>query len=121
MMQEVKTGDLEASVKMQTFLNALRQGITTCPIVQRSLDIITEGLRSDSLSSAPSRANNTGVDEGLMPRNYLPAFPYRGFDMYNAVDTSLGGVDLEDFSMLDSFPENHFDTLNGSGAWFMPP
>ena len=123
MMQDVKSGDIEANIKMQTFLHALRQGIVTCPMVQRSLDIITDGLRSDNTTILPARSSNaTAADgmNGMSGRNYLAAFPYRGLDVETAMNPSMGTMDLDGFSLLDCFPENHFDNMNSAGEWFLP-
>lgn len=138
MTHDVKTGDVEAGRKMQTFLRALRQGMVACPLLQRSLDIITNSLRSDNQRSSPAAApaatvavatpNNTRngnnpVADTLAAANYLPAFPYldlpvgSGFGIDNAIN--LPGMDLDAFSILDSFPENHIDTT--SAEWYMPP
>jgi hypothetical protein len=122
MMQDVKTGDIDANIKMQTFLHALRQGITTCPVVQRSLDIITSGLRADAVNLGASRMSNVGgirPGESIVRRNYLPAFPYRDLDMGMRMDSNGPSLDLDGFSLLDSFPENHLDSMT-PGEWFLP-
>jgi hypothetical protein len=121
MMQDVKRGDVEANIKMQTFLHALRQGITTCPVVQRSLDIITNGLRSDNMAAVPALSDSQAPGESLAACNYLPAFPYRDLDIDYTGDTNSKGMDLDGFSLLDCFPENHFDSMDVRGAWFAPP
>lgn len=41
MVQDVAAGDLETNMKILTFLEVLKEGTTTCPIVQRCLDIST--------------------------------------------------------------------------------
>ena len=122
MMQDMKAGDFEASIRMQTFLRALRQAIETCPVVQRSLDIITNGLKSESVKPAEKVAGDTSRDS-LAARNYLPAFPYRNTELGFEEDPNAGGMDLDAFSFLDCFPENNFYNLNGDGMgdWFLPP
>jgi len=113
MIQDVKAGDVEASAKMRTFLRALKGGIKTCPIVQRSLDIINNSLHSP-LEAQPS--TTIELAEGTM-RNYLPAFPYRDMEVDYNVGT-FGATDLDAFSMLDCFPENHI--VGGTGEWYVP-
>lgn len=115
MIQDVKAGDLEASTKMSTFLRALKGGVTTCPVVQRSLDII-----NNSLQASPPQPTSSITDATeTLGRNYLPAFPYRDapVDFMNEGDFST--MDLDAFSLLDCFPENHI--LEGSSEWYMPP
>lgn len=119
MMQDVKKGDFEAHVKMQTFLQALRQGITTCPVVQRSLDIITNGLRSESMT-VPLASCEVPTDQSTMARNYLPAFPYRDLDVDCGVDFGQSSMDLDGFSLLDCFPEVQYDNMGTGGEWFLP-
>ncbi|CAK7221733.1 hypothetical protein SBRCBS47491_004627 [Sporothrix bragantina] len=47
LVQDVKQGcDAAAAAKIQTFLRALRLGVASCPLVRRSLDIITASLGS---------------------------------------------------------------------------
>lgn len=121
MIQDVKKGDVDANTKMQTFLNALRQGITTCPVVQRSLDIITNGMRSTNFEIMPQGPSCNGSGDGLVARNYLPAFPYRDLDIDLSAGANAGSMDLDGFSMLDCFPENQFDSLGAGEEWFMPP
>ena len=115
MIQDVKAGDLDASAKMSTFLRALKKGVTTCPVVQRSLDIINNSLQSP-LAELPSSVIDTA--EGLT-RNYLPAFPYRDAQVDYTNVENFGTMDLDAFSLLDCFPENHI--VEGTSEWYMPP
>ena len=119
-MQDIKTGDEGAQSKMQTFLKALQEGITTCPIVQRSLDIITDGLRGPL--SAPSQSQPSGVLTGSLyqERNYLPAFPYPNMDTDHSMYTSHGAADTDNFPLLDCFPETLYDGLGSESDWFFP-
>lgn len=111
MIQDVKTGDLEATLKMESFLRALREGIKACPIVQRSLEIITQGLNAES--TAIHANNEESVSGEGFPRNYLPAFPTP--DLSGAIELAevdnFSGMDLEVFSFLDCFPEDNLDNL----------
>lgn len=129
MTHDVKTGDLDAGRKMQTFLRALRHGMVTCPLLQRSLHIITNSLQSDipgpslNATANPISSNTNPVMNNLTASNYLPAFPYMDLQVgngFNASDSiSLPGMDLDAFSMLDCFPENHIDTT--TSEWYVPP
>ncbi len=119
MVQDVKLGDLEASRKIQTFLRALKQGVMSCPLVQRSLDIINTSLHTEKPYYAPAE-DNSAAAEALMTRNYLPAFPYRDLQVdYVSGAPPMGAMDLDAFSLLDCFPENHIDNI--PGEWYMPP
>src|SRR3569833_1403615 len=53
LVQDVKLGDVEAARKIQTYIRALRQGVTTCPLEQRSLAIITGSLRAEPAQRPP--------------------------------------------------------------------
>ncbi|KND91752.1 Nitrogen assimilation transcription factor nirA [Tolypocladium ophioglossoides CBS 100239] len=122
MTQDVKTGYVEATLKMQTFLRALRQGGITCPVLQHSLNIITRSLESDAVNMASCRANSAAGD-GFTSRNYLPAFPvlYWDPDVDDLRDTNQGGMDLDGLSFLESFPENYFENMSMIGEWHLPP
>ncbi|KAF2807541.1 uncharacterized protein BDZ99DRAFT_489809 [Mytilinidion resinicola] len=119
MVQDVKLGDLEAATKMQTFLRALEQGITSCPLVQRSIDILTNSLKSDSSNTDLSGAGALSTSENLTFGHFLPAFPYCDplVDYGNMANSSTMNVDS--FSLLDCFPEYHME--NAVGDWFWPP
>ncbi|CAK7216506.1 hypothetical protein SCUCBS95973_002821 [Sporothrix curviconia] len=53
LVQDVKQGcDAAAAAKIQTFLRALRLGVASCPLVRRSLDIITASLGSTAAAAA---------------------------------------------------------------------
>jgi hypothetical protein len=113
MIQDVKAGDVDAKAKMSTFIRALKGGVTTCPVVQRSIDII-----NNSLHNTPPEvlSTNDSTAEGLM-RNYLPAFPYRDVQVDYTNEANFGTMDLDAFSLLDCFPENHIDTVNSE--WYL--
>ncbi len=132
MVQDVRLGDVEAARRIQTYVRALQQGVTTCPLVQRSLDIITGSLNAQqppahgnsvvpttAASSTTTRDHMAVTAEIVTARNYLPAFPYRDLqvDMY-ADAAQLAAMDIDAFSLLDSFPEHHLD--NVTGEWYMP-
>ncbi|KAL1893025.1 hypothetical protein Sste5346_006706 [Sporothrix stenoceras] len=205
LVQDIKQShgkDAAAASKIQTFLRALRLGVVSCPLVRRSLDIITDSLgdalaegqpaekdvvvvsssESDSSSSSAKEASVTApptvmVDPvittpapphddpssstGTVPsnpllRNYLPAFPYyhAQLDFFDtsgsgnsggiSTDTSgmgngglpqnmppnntfgpgsdpydMAAMDIDAFSLLDCFPENHLDSATAA-AWYMP-
>ncbi len=117
MTHDVKAGDVTAGRKMQTFLRALQQGISTCPLLQRSLDIITNSLHADV---APAATAQTSFND--ITANYLPAFPYLDPTVRHDLEsqpTTFTGMELDAFSFLDSFPENNIDIA--TGAWYLPP
>ncbi|GAD99980.1 hypothetical protein FG01795.1 [Paecilomyces variotii No. 5] len=116
MIKDVKSGDLEASRKMQTFLRALQGGTKTCPLIQRSLDIINNSL--NSTTPRPATRNEAATVEGLSSMNYLPAFPYLDTELPTqpASDWDPAGMDLDGFSLLDAFPEQHIN--NARGEWY---
>ncbi len=116
MIQDVKAGDVAASSKMNTFLRALTGGITTCPVVQRSLDIINNSLHSKTPTFTMGGEQRN--DESLLTRNYLTAFPYQEAPVDFAEANTLGSMDLDAFSLLDCFPENHMD--NVGTEWYLP-
>ena len=116
MVPDVKRGDVAASRTIQTYIRALQQAVTTCPVVQRSLDIITSGLQVPQAHET-TRSGDENGSETVHGQNYLPAFPYRDAQA-NTAETQAGGVDLDAFSFLDCFPENHLD--NVTGEWYLP-
>jgi hypothetical protein len=113
MIQDVKAGDLDTTAKMRTLLRALEGGKATCPVVQRSLDIINNSLHSP-LTEPPSSIDTT---DGLV-RNYLPAFPYPDAQIDCTNEGNFRTMDLNAFSLLDCFPENHI--VEGTSEWYMP-
>ncbi|KAL4779966.1 fungal-specific transcription factor domain-containing protein [Aspergillus varians] len=108
MIKDVKAGDLEANRKMQTFLRALTQATKFCPLIQRSLDIINNSLQSRTPRLAS--LDEIPTAEGIEDANYLPAFPYLDMENQFTADRNLAAVDLDTFSFLDSFPEQHINT-----------
>ncbi|KAE8153537.1 fungal-specific transcription factor domain-containing protein [Aspergillus avenaceus] len=120
MMQDIKRGDYDAQVKLQTFLQALRQGTTTCPIVQRSLHIITNSLRADTTSIPNADLAEAPAGQTPLVRSYLPAFPYRDLDINYHVDLNQGNMDLDGFTLLDCFPEAQYNIMDAGGGCFFP-
>ncbi|KUJ07656.1 uncharacterized protein LY89DRAFT_631273 [Mollisia scopiformis] len=114
LIQDVKAGDLDADAKMKTFHRALKGGVLTCPVVQRSIDIINNSLKNSTQSSGSDRESHR---DGFL-RNYLPAFPYS--DNYSEFPgyADLGITDF-DANLLECFPENHID-INLANEWEWP-
>ena len=110
--QDVRAGDLDARANMSTFLRALTDGLKSCPVIQRSIDIINNSLHG--VSPEPRSISENNIDG--FTRNYLPAFPYMQLDYMN--DAGIGNMEL-DTSLLDSFPEDHIDS-NVTSEWYWP-
>jgi hypothetical protein len=104
LIPDVNAGDLDASTRMQTFLRALKGGVRTCPLVQRSIDIISNSLNAPNQSLDDYQADGVSKTD-LTTGRYLPAFPFpeAGAD-YN-IDSNAGYLDIDDFSLLNCFPE----------------
>ncbi|KAK9318917.1 fungal-specific transcription factor domain-containing protein [Lipomyces orientalis] len=114
-IQDVQAGDLDATKKMSTFLRALKGGCTTCPVVQRSIDIIKNSLQNLAVNSQAQTDNAIAASHRM---SYLPAFPHHNWQVDPMNDGNLGIMDSDTFLLLDCFPENHIDT--GSSEWYMP-
>jgi hypothetical protein len=67
LLNDVNAGDREAGEGMHTLLRALRGGIATCPILQRSLDIITNNLRPPKSGLQPPSAQPRPQDVQSVP------------------------------------------------------
>lgn len=63
LVRDVKAGNELARVKLDNLLTALRGGLTTCPILRRSIDIVERGLanREGRGSSRPHDTNTTSL------------------------------------------------------------
>lgn len=119
-MQDVKTGDLSATQKMQTFLRCLEEGTRSCPLIQRSLDIITNNLGSNVSDPTPQAAPEAPMpDEAVAPASYLlPAFPYQAGDVNFAAELGDAPMNLDGISYLDAFPEAQYTNFSTDGTWF---
>jgi hypothetical protein len=113
-IQDVKSGNLDANSNMTTFLRALQGGLATCPVVQRSLDIINNSLQKPLSSQPRLRSESTGAPS----KNYLPAFPNYDPQIDLGLGPNLGTMDLDASTFLDCFPENHIDME--TGEWCLP-
>lgn len=51
LVKDVRSGDQSAAKLLQTYLRAMNEGVTSCPVIQRSLDIVMNGLNLNSQSS----------------------------------------------------------------------
>jgi hypothetical protein len=121
-IQDVKLGDAIARNSMNTFLRALRGGCTTCPVVQRSVDIIITSLQNDPSPSdaiSPLEMNLATEHSNNPSRSYAPAFPHINWqidDLNQVANSSL--TDSDALFLLECFPENH---INSEGNdWYMP-
>jgi len=101
---DVNAGDLGASAKMQTFLRALQGGVETCPIVQRSIDIINSNLTPQMQNLDTFSSTGTDNAEQAAGR-YLPAFPVPQSEINFDIDWSAENLDMDSFSLLNCFPE----------------
>lgn len=114
MVQDAKIGDAVAKRKLPTFLRGLSQASGTCLLIKRSLDILT-----NSLNSEPQPFEEPDINGGLVnTMNTLPAFPYRDTPVNLGDDPSAANMDLDSFSLLDCFPEQHME--NAAGDWYLP-
>ncbi|KAH7304057.1 fungal-specific transcription factor domain-containing protein [Stachybotrys elegans] len=109
MVQDVRRGDVDAVAKLQTFMGALQQAITTCPLVQRSIEILR-----NSLSFKAPAANHQPVYGSLSPeeciafQHHLPAFPYHDVSGSNGGGDPYGGS-VDTMSFLECFPESNWE------------
>jgi hypothetical protein len=117
MVHDVNKGNVDA--KMMTFLRALKDGITTCPVVQRSLDIINNGIKSGGRDVSQAEPDTFNTDDPAMTGNYLPAFPYQAPDLTFGADPFQQVMEFDD-SLLDCFPEAQFADLEASETWSFP-
>ena len=117
MVHDSNKGNVDA--KMMTFLRALKDGITTCPVVQRSLDIINNGIKSGEKDVSQAEPDTFNTDDLAMTGNYLPAFPYQAPDLTFGSDPFQQVMEFDD-SLLDCFPEAQFADLEASGTWLFP-
>jgi hypothetical protein len=109
MVQDVRRGDVDAVAKLQTFMGALQQAITTCPLVQRSIEILR-----NSLSFKAPATNQQPVYSSLSPeecvafQHHLPAFPYHDASGVQDGGHPYGGS-LDSLSFLECFPESNWE------------
>jgi hypothetical protein len=121
-MQDVKMGDMNANAKMQTLLRCLEGGTRSCPLIQRSIDIITTNLGShvsDHVRQVPAEAP-TQASAPLVANYLLPAFPYQAGDTSLGADLGDGSMNPDGVSYLDAFPEAQYSTLATDATWFYP-
>ncbi|OAA60959.1 Transcription factor [Niveomyces insectorum RCEF 264] len=106
-LREARSGNAEASTKIQTFVRALQSGAKRCPLLERSLSLIRKGLHSPLDRSSTPRSVAVFDDDATAVYNYVPAFPYFGYSDVGDFDFSENpsGINLDTFSTLNCFPE----------------
>lgn len=125
-VQDVNAGDVIAAHKMQTLLRALRAGITTCPMLQRSLDIIINNLKahtvgSQTLFDANSPSTSLYPDQASIfppsqatdtwqPLQFATSYPTLGDGQSTLAPPLAAGGFLPAFPYTDG----PFDPLNGT-------
>lgn len=124
---DVKLGDVVARASMNTFLRALKGGCTTCPVVQRSINIIMNSLEEDGMAlnddDITQLQANPAIDDSNtanLARNYPPAFPHNDWQFGTGFDPvgSSSLMDSDALFLLECFPENHIGS--GGSEWYMP-
>lgn len=119
-VQDVRSGDSIARNRMNTFLRALKGSCTTCPVVQRSIDIIMNSIKNPDLTGEFSNnqrevkcPSSTGINSAPA---YLPAFPHHEWQAGSTDPAAFEIMDTDVLSLLDCFPENHIDI--GITDWY---
>lgn len=122
LMQDVKMGDMNANAKMQTLLRCLEGGTRSCPLIQRSIDIIITNLGSHVSGHVQHVPTEAPVrDQAPLAANYLlPAFPYQAGDTSFVADLGDGSMNIDGVSYLDAFPEAQYSNLATDATWFYP-
>lgn len=117
-LADVKTGDKDASKRMQTFLRALQGGLATCPVLQRSLDIIGNGLKPDfSTTIPPTRAaspSNNTIDIDQLLRNVVSGELPAASQTYNINSTAPQVQGTTDLLPAFLFPRS---PMTNAVAW----
>ena len=100
-MLELYDGVEGSQARVNTFLRALYCVRTSCPGIQRSIDIIIKGLEYVPAASSSSAASMTDVFRNPLPQppDPLPVFP-------------VDGVEIADDWNLDSQTAMPFGSLN---------
>jgi hypothetical protein len=111
LIADVNAGDLDANARMQTFLRALEGGVQTCPLVQRSIDIINNSLVATNISADTYQAADTSKTDMTTGR-YLPAFPFPEAGADYSIDFNAQNFDIDDFSLLNCFPEYQMSSVD---------
>ncbi|KAK5046111.1 hypothetical protein LTR84_008568 [Exophiala bonariae] len=115
LIHDVKSGDTIARTRLNTFVRALEGGRSTCPIVQRSLDIITSNLESNKTQELAEPSTTAQILD-----NFLPAFP-RQLPQASFMPESQPpfAPDSDSHLWLDCFPENNNDL--SLEEWYIQP
>lgn len=113
-VQKLSVYNDDTTSSLSVFLRALKGGLSTCPVLSRSLEII-----NNSLGSLKARNEQSTVAEvDLAGNSYLPAFPAYDLQMNPAEIAGAGPIDQDAFMLLDCFPESHIDAINND--WYIP-
>jgi hypothetical protein len=115
-MQDARSGDLDAKTKLDTFVRALQGGIKTCPIVQRSLEIIVSNLNAARPQESAGNSASTLQTDDQVP---LPAFPRQVNPGTWTPQNSNPGFETSSHFWLDCFPENNMQM--DLEDWYIPP
>lgn len=108
---------------LRTFIRALQSGISRCPLLERSLDIIirslSHGIQPQKIS-VPANMNDpsnggaamSACTGGVPVNPYIPAFPYMDPEIHLDFGMNQGLSDniMNPMALLDCFPEMQLDT-----------
>lgn len=107
---------------LRTFIRALQSGITRCPLLEKSLNIIIRGLSravldpQSAVLSEATNADHNGVEMstsstgGAHINPYIPAFPYLDPQLDFNMNTYFNDNNMNPMALLDCFPEMQMDT-----------
>lgn len=115
-VEDLNEGCEGAMSRVQTFIRALEGAKTTCPIVQRSLDIIHKNMLRHSQEHAQMLSPHKGriPDETLL-QHVMPAFPYQQYQIDVVGQPDVYPLDQSMYSStLNSYPQHYLDVRDGN-------
>lgn len=111
-VEDLNDGASGALEGVKTFIRALEGAKVTCPVVQRSLDIIQSSIAQNSTAQLPVMDLPPGRPaQESYTHNTMPAFPYQQIPIdFSGRAEMFAGIDpAVSSSMLNSYPQHYLD------------
>lgn len=111
-VEDLNEGAVGALEGVKTFIRALEGAKVTCPVVQRSLDIIQKSIGQNSTEQLPIMTlPSGGPPQETYAHNIMPAFPYQQMPLdFSGRPEMFAGIDpAVSSSMLNSYPQHYLD------------